>query len=465
MHLLLFGANLLKISIEDCKNLEDIRKTIRRGARERPDAERLLCSGWMHSMTEGRALASMLDDLDPRPIFINSKDLHSVWCNSAALKELRVQDMPDPEGGKIWRDEQGNPSGLLDEAAAIKIVWGHTAKVTSREENLRYVREAIREYNAHGYTGVIELATDAEIWDLLRQVREEQDVPLRFAAHWLITPSKTTAENLAQVDEAIRLHQEFNLETSPDFRIAGIKIIGDGVIDACTAALRDPYSSTGTTCAPIWTAEMLRPVVKKASDAGLVVAIHAIGDETVKLAVDTLESHATRGGRHRIEHLELTRPEDARRLGELGITASIQPVHSDPAILRAWPALLGERCSRAFAYSEFLQHGAPLAIGTDAPTAPHLPLSNLYIATTRKSAREPYAGLVAVNEHFRLSLSQALSAATYGSAYACFAEQRVGSLEIGKIADFVILDMDWASEALLKAKVVETYFAGKRVFP
>jgi predicted amidohydrolase YtcJ len=465
MHLLLFGANLLKISLTDCKNLEDVKDTIRRGAKERPGAERLLCSGWMHSMTNGQALASMLDDIDPRPIFINSKDLHSVWCNTAALKELQVQDTPDPEGGKIWRDEQGNPSGLLDEAAAIKIVWAHTAKVTGHEENVRYIREAIKAYNAHGYTGVIELATDAEIWALLKQIRDEQEVPLRFAAHWLITPSTSDEENLAQVDEAIRLHQEFNLETSPDFRIAGIKIIGDGVIDACTASLREPYLSTGTNCSPIWTAEKLTPVVKKASDAGLIVAIHAIGDETVRLAVDTLEKHASRGGRHRVEHLELTRPEDSRRLGELGITASIQPVHSDPAILQAWNSLLGERRSRAFAYSEFLEHGAPIAIGTDSPTAPHLPLSNIYVATTRKSAREPNANLEPVNQHFKISLSQALSAATYGSAYACFAEQRVGSLEIGKIADFVILDMKWSSEALLEAKVAETYFAGSRVFP
>jgi predicted amidohydrolase YtcJ len=465
MHLLLFGANLLKISIEDCKTLDDIRNTIRKSASERPDAKRLFCSGWMHTMTDGKAIASMLDDLDPRPIFINSKDLHSVWCNSAALRELSVQNMPDPEGGKIHRDAQGNPSGLLDEAAAIQIVWAFMTKVTTREENLQYIREAIKAYNETGYTGVIELATDEEIWSLLKQIREEQDVPLRFAAHWLINPSKTTQENLAQVDRAIALHKEYNLTTSPDFRIAGIKVICDGVIDACTAALREPYSSTGTNCPTIWPAEMLRPVVERADRAGLQCALHAIGDEAVALAVDAIESCGTPGRRHRIEHLELTRPEDSKRLGQLGIIASIQPVHSDPAILRAWPTLLGDRCGRAFAYQEFLENGAKLAIGTDSPTAPHLPISNLYVGTTRKSAREPGADLEPLNEHFKLSFSDALTASSAGSAYACFADQRVGTLEIGKLADFVVLDMEWTPEELLKAAVKETWFAGKRVFP
>ena len=463
----MFGADLHKINIEFCRNLDEIRDMIRKGASERPDASRIYCCGWQHLMTDSKALASDLDDLDPqgRPIFINSKDLHSVWCNSAALQELEVQNMPDPEGGKIHRDLEGHPSGLLDEAAALKIVWPHYSRVATREENLEYVRDAIRAYNAAGYTGVIELATDDVIWSLVKQIHDEGDVSLRMAAHYIITPSQKTEDNLAQVDKAIALHKEYNLSTSPDLRIAGIKIICDGVIDACTAALRQPYSFTGQNCSPIWTAEMLRPVVEKADRAGLQCALHAIGDEAVKLAVDTLEACGTPRRRHRIEHLELTRPEDARRLGQLGITASIQPVHSDPSILRAWPSLLGDRCSRAFAYKEFHEHGARLAIGTDSPTAPHLPLSNLYIGTTRKSAREPGADLQPINENFKLSLMDAMTAASAGSAYACFADQRVGTLEVGKLADFVILDMEGTPETLLEASVKETWFSGRRVFP
>jgi predicted amidohydrolase YtcJ len=465
MHILQFGASLLKISLDRCQNMDQIRETIRAGAQQRPSAARILVSGWMQSTTNFKALASDLDDLDPRPIFIDSKDLHSVWCNSAALKELGVKGMPQPAGGTIHLDSNGVPSGLLDEAAVLNLVWPHLAKVTGDEENLANIRVAVKTYNESGYTGVIELATDEKIWTLMKQVKDEDNIPLRFAAHWLIKPSATAEENLAQVDRAIALHKEYNLTTSPDFRIAGIKVICDGVVDACTAALREPYSSTNTNCATIWSAEHLKPVVEKADRAGLQCALHAIGDAAVKLAVDTLEECGTPGARHRIEHLELTRPEDAKRLGQLGITASIQPVHSDPAILAAWSSLLGDRCSRAFAYREFLDGGAKLAIGTDSPTAPHLPLRNLYTGTTRKSAQNEKADLKPINEHFKLPIQEAFAAASAGSAYACFAEKRVGTLEIGKIADFVVLDMSWNPDELLKAEVKETWFAGRRVFP
>lgn len=468
MHLLFFGASLSKIDLESCKNLTDIRTTIKIAAHQNPSAKRLFCRGWMHPMTNGVALASMIDDLDPqqRPIFIDSKDLHSTWCNTAALKELGVdKNTPDPEGGEISRDpETGQPNGLLSEAANVNIAWPHVARVATVDERVGYIRDAVKAYNAAGYTGITEMATDETIWEAMRVFREHGDVSIRTAAYWIITPCKTDEENLAQVDRAIELHEQYNSSTSPDFRIAGIKLICDGVVDACTASLLEPYSTNSANAGTIWAPDALRKVVQKADSAGLQCALHAIGDATVKLAIDTLEAVGTPGRRHRIEHLELTAPEDAKRLGDLGITASVQPVHADPAILRAWPALLGPtRLQRAFAYKEFLDHHAPLAIGTDSPTAPHLPLKNLYTATTRRSAREPEY-VTKVNEHFALELGEAVSAGTAGSAYSTFADGFVGTLGEGKKADFVLWGMQWKKEKLLEAAVHETYFGGKQVY-
>ncbi|KAF1836088.1 amidohydrolase family protein [Decorospora gaudefroyi] len=465
MHFLMLGQSLHKVDLDHAIDLEEIRSRISIYAKENPDKQRILCKGWMHSMTNGKALASMLDDLDPRPIYIDSKDIHSCWCNSAALREMGVQDMKDPAGGTIERDSEGNASGLLSEACVLLIVWPYLAKVTPLDEKMAALRTAIDAYHAVGCTGCIDMAMDENAWEAVLALRSAEGLPLRVAAHWCIMPGESEEHRLRQVERAIKLNRQFNNDTSPDLRIVGIKVICDGVIDACTAALAEPYTSNGYFEGPIWTPEMLGPVVKKASESGLQCALHAIGDQAVHNAVNVLQKYGKPGQRHRIEHLELTAPEDAKRLGQLGITASIQPVHSDPAILRAWPKLLGpERVKRAFAYSEFEHHGATLAIGSDTPTAPYAPLPNLYVATTRKSARQPDAGDEPVNANFRLGLAQAVTAVTNGAAFSCFAEDRIGSLEVGKAADFCVVDMEWKDEELLKATVMETWFAGKKVY-
>ncbi|KAI1810528.1 amidohydrolase family protein [Poronia punctata] len=464
MHLLMLGQSLQKAGLEGCKNLQDIRKTLKNFAEAHPSAPRILAKGWMHSMTDGKGLASMLDDIDPRPIFIDSKDLHFAWCNTAALEELGVQDMPDPEGGKIYRDENGRASGLLSEAAAVTIVWPHIARVATMEEKFVAIQRAVQDYTAAGYTGLIEMAMDENAWEALQAFQQRAESPIRFAVHWLISPRKTEAELLAQVDRAIELNRLFNADTSPRCRVVGVKVIGDGIVDGCTAGLTEPYTLDGVSCEPIWTLEELSAVVRKADAAGLQCALHAIGDKTIRIAIDALEQNATPGRRHRVEHLELASPSDAARLGRLGITASIQPVHADPAILRAWPSLLGpSRCERAFAYTDFLKGGAVLALGSDAPTAPHSALRNLYTATTRRSAREPELE-DRVNPHFALELAAAIAGATEGSAYSCFADGWAGKLDTGRSADFAVVDMEWDAAKLLQAKVVQTWFEGKKVF-
>jgi len=121
MHLLLLGQSLRKLDLSRCKSLEEIRSRIRQYAVENPETPTILCTGWRHHMTPDGVTAAMLDDLDPRPIFVDSGSLHSCWCNTAALKELEVADMPDPAGGRIYRDADGKPSGLLDEGAMMSI--------------------------------------------------------------------------------------------------------------------------------------------------------------------------------------------------------------------------------------------------------------------------------------------------------------------------------------------------------
>lgn len=467
VHIMHFGQALGKLNVMSCASLAQIREQIVAYAAARPAAPRLLCKGWIQSSIGGveAALARMLDDLDPRPIYVEAMDLHSVWCSTAALEETGVLAMAeDPAGGKIHRDETGRPSGLLEESALHSIVVPFLMNALSKDEKQELLRQAFAAYTEAGYTGVIDMAMDEEQWEAIKTYRDANDLPLHIAAHWLI-PYGDDAEIQTHLEKAIAMNHRHHPSTSPNFCIVGIKIIGDGTVDGCTAGLSKPYGHLTSPCHPIWPATTLKRTVAAADAANLQVAIHAIGDSTITHAIDAIASLGpSRRQRHRIEHLELTSAADALRLGQLGIIASVQPVHSDPVLFRAWPSLLGaHRCTRAFAYREFLEGGAPLAFGTDAPTAAHWPLANLYNATTRRSALDVESE-ERTNEGFKVPFADAVRAATSGAAYSRRAEGWCGRVAVGFKADMVLLDTDWRAEGLLGSRVCQTWVAGKKVF-
>ncbi|KAJ6007308.1 hypothetical protein N7540_011284 [Penicillium herquei] len=466
VHILNFGLSLQKLDLMHCKSLTDIQEHIRDYATANPLEPRILCRGWSQSTTEGQTSASAIDDLDPRPIYIEALDLHSTWCNSAALEELQVKEIEDPPGGRIHRDAHGRPSGVLDEAAQFNIVWPFLDRVASSEKKTTAIDAAFTAHRQAGYTGLVDMAMDENNWAALEMYRNQHgEPPFHIAAHWLIPYSRDNSEICDQIDRAISMHHQFNRLNSRSFCINGIKLICDGTVDGCTAGLLQPYGGCSDLTDPIWPKEALSLAINRATDAGLQCALHAIGDRTVQDAIDCLSQLPNlREFRHRIEHLELTTEEDARRLGDLGIVASVQPVHSDPATFDSWPSLIGpDRCKRAFAYREFSDGGAPLAFGTDAPTAKHLPLPNLYNATTRRSALDPdMQGTV--NPEFALPLATAVSAATSGAAFASFSDSFTGRLQPGLQADLAILDMHWSPEKLLEARVCQTWYRGKKVF-
>ena len=476
VHIMQFGGSLEKLDLISLKNLEDIRTAIRKFAAERPTAPRLMCRGWLQSTLPGQAMAGMLDDLDPRPIYVEAMDLHSMWLNTAALKESGVMSAKtDPDGGKIHRDADGKPSGLIEEGALLQIVWPFLANALSMDEKQAHLEQAFTAYTQAGYTGIIDMAMDKQTWEALEIYRDAHDLPFHIAAHWLIPYSDSASSIVGHLTEAISMNERYHPTTSPTFCIIGIKIIGDGTVDGCTAGLSAPYGPSKTLVHPIWPYSALERLVHAADAAHLQIAIHAIGDKAISDAIDAIASLPPQSAdtplhqhrRHRIEHLELTSAEDAKRLGQIGITASVQPVHSDPVLFRAWDDLIGShRCKRAFAYREFLDGGAKLALGTDAPTAPHWPLKNLYNATTRRSALE-VESKETVNEEFKLRLADAVRGVSWGGAYSRRAESWCGSLKAGMRADFVVLGFDgdgWSGEQMLDGKVLETWFGGRRVW-
>jgi predicted amidohydrolase YtcJ len=470
-HLHLLGDALGRVQLRDARDLGEIRARLVAAREAAPDAPRVLGVSWLFDSVPGSSpTKGMIDEVLPDvPVYLDANDLHSTWVNSAALAELGItRDTPDPIGGRIGRDADGEPDGMLYETAAMFYVWRFLGEVTTDDDRDAAAERALDAYLAAGVTGAADMAfgeSDLDSWTRV-VARRGGELPFHLVAYWLIENTGDEAQNLAQVARAVELSRA---DDRPWLRVAGIKLVTDGVIDACTAAMNAPYAD-GTNEAPIWPYEQMAPVVAAADAAGLQIALHAIGDLASDSALDALEHAAAVNGdlprRHRVEHLEYASPGTADRMARLGVTASMQPVHCDPSIIDNWIARLGdERVDRGFAWTEYRDAGALLAFSTDAPTAPHFALANMFIAATRRSALDP--SLPPYAERFALPLGEAIGHATRDAAASIRAEGDRGRLAEGLAADFAVVDVDPFTEgveALLAARIVRTVVAGRTAF-
>ncbi|NLP83096.1 amidohydrolase [Microbacterium sp. CFH 90308] len=471
-HLLGMGTALGQLHLTDARSLDEIQARLRDARADAPDVPALWGRGWLFdSVPDGRPTAEMLDAaVSDVPVFLDANDYHSCWVNSAALAELGItRDTPDPLGGSIGRTADGEPDGMLYETAATQFAWAHRdATMTDADRDVA-VERVLHAYPAAGVTGVVDMAFDDLALQAFQRAlsRRDGELPIRVAAHWFVANTGDPAENLRQVARAAELAVS---PEAPWLRIVGIKLVLDGVIDACTAAMRHPYAD-GSNAEPIWPLEQLAPVVAAADAAGLQVALHAIGDYASEIALDAIEQAAAANGdrprRHRIEHLEYAAPGTAERMARLGVTASMQPVHSDPAIFANWAAMLGDdRVDRAFAWPEYEDAGTLLAFSTDAPTAPHEALANMYVATTRASALD--RAVPPTHPQYALPLDRAIGHATRDAAASVGDGDWRGRIAAGCAADFVVLDADpfaTGADALLTARVEQTVVAGRRRHP
>jgi len=468
-HTVMTGEAQLRVDLVRAKDLETVQQLVKQHADANPDASWVLGKSWLfEAVPDRRPTAAMLDAVVPdRPVLLDANDYHSTWANSVALRELGVTaDTPDPAGGRIDRDESGAATGFLEETAADHIAWAHLDSITDDSQRVKFLRTAVRELNAAGVTGVIDMGLNETGLAAMATAEQEGWLDVRVVAHWLMSREGSTSDHLAQVAEAARLSK---VHTSDRLRVSGIKFIVDGVIDGCTAHVTQPYTD-GSLPEPIWDYEALAPVVAAADAAGLQCALHAIGDAGVRTALDVIENAAsvngTSGRRHRIEHIEYLDPVDVPRFASLGVTASMQPVHCDPAIQENWREMLGpERAARGYPGRELVEAGAQLVLGTDAPTAPFAPLPNMFIAATRRSAFDE--SLPPNIPHYALPLDDAITYATANAAWSCFDESQRGRLAAGLLADFVLIEPDILAgdpESLLSARVLMTVVGGREVF-
>ncbi|GAB3192909.1 amidohydrolase [Nesterenkonia suensis] len=468
-HLTTMGEALGKVQLRDCRSLPEIQERLVAARQADPEAPRVLGAGWLFdAVGQEHPTAAMLDAVLPDvPVYLDANDLHSVWANTAALEEMGIDaDSPDPVGGRIARDEHGRATGLLYETAGRQYARHFLEQVSTPDDHVQFLELAFDAYLQAGVTTVTDMAmTPADVTAIRALIARDGRLPFPVTAHMIIEPGADTAADLAELDKVTALREEIAAGSESDwFRIAGVKFIMDGVIDACTATMRAPYAD-GTNCDPIWSAERLRPVALAADAAGLQIAMHAIGDRTSEIALDLLEDcgEGAATSRHRLEHLESVSQETIERMARLGVTASMQPVHCDPAILDNWKAMLGDhRAEEGFPWRRFREASVAITLGTDAPTAPHEALPNLYIALTGGSSLSP--GLPPYHPERAFTPEEAVTALTAGGARAGEMEDLRGRIRPGLEANFVVLDVDPRTEdpgALLGAAVCRTYVRGE----
>lgn len=466
-HLVNLGESLAQVDLLDAADLAEIQARVASAAAADPDAPRVRGRSWLFSALDGRPPhRAMIDAVEPdRPVYLTAADLHSAWVNSAALRELGItRSTPDPLGGRIERDVDGEPTGLLLENAALGLMRDVLDSLTTDAERLAAQDAAFACYLAAGVTSAVDMGlAEEELRALEQALARDGRLPLRMGGHWIVNRTGDRQRDLAQVARAVDLRRTHQ---GPWLGIHGIKIFVDGVIDSCTAAMESPFAD-GSHPGALWDQESLDAVVAAADAADLQVAMHAIGDEASGMALDAIEHaidvNGPRPRRHRIEHLETVTPESVKRIAALGVVASVQPVHADPAIQDNWRRMLGDhRVERGFPWAELAEAGATIAIGSDAPTAPYAPLPNLYIATTRLSALEP--DLPANTPTNAMPLTAALHRATADAAYAGRWEAVTGRLVAGLSADLVVVDADpyaRGPEVLLTARPLLTVVAGR----
>ena len=394
-----------------------------------------------------------------RPAAYQSHDMHALWVNSRALEVAGIDaDTPDPPGGRIERDESGQPTGTLLENAAL-LVMNHVPP-PSDEHAVDAVAAAQSALHAFGITGIHSFPGFQMIEPLplrvLQTLRENGRLRLRVLQHIA----------LDQLDDAIHLGLRSGF--GDDWlRIGALKMFLDGALGSRTAWMRRPYENAMDCGVRVLPEADFRAAVERAALAGIAATVHAIGDAAVTLAFDVLTAPNAQSGvlPNRIEHVQCCPPDRMSYAARAGIVCSMQPCHliSDwRAANQHWGA---ERAATTYAFRSLLERGATLAFGSDAPVEPVDPRLGFFAATERLDLEGlPAEGWVA---HERITMLEVLKGYTLGPAVAAGTTGRQGCLAPGAAADLVVWDQDplqVAGRDLLSLKVRATFVGGELVY-
>ena len=469
-HLVSGGLSLDQVSLADAKTIDEIKDTIRVWALSHPERQWITGRGWYYQPFNGAMpTRQLLDSLVPdRPAYLVAYDGHTGWANSAALKAAGItRATKNPKDGIIVKDARGEPTGALKEAAMA--LMSTVAPQPTEEDRLAAIGAAIAEAHRLGITSVHDAggpASDLELYDSLRKSNR-----LTLRVYQALRADATLTE--AGLEELERIRTRF--EDDPVLKTGAIKLVADGVIEAHTAAMLEPYANRPSIAGEArFTPAQMNAVVGMLDRRGWQVMTHAIGDAAVRMTLDAYEAAAKanprpeRGRRHRIEHIETIDPADVPRFGKLGVIASFQPVHATPSPTPGdvWSTNIGaERAGRGWLWNSIARVKGPLAFGSDWPVTTFDPKIGLHVAVTRTTEDGlPKGGWIPAE---RLALRRAIQVYTRDGAWASFDEQRKGILARDMLADIVVLSDDIFSAPparLTTTEVVVTIADGKVVY-
>lgn len=462
-HFLDMGLAQMTVDVVGTKSVSEIAARVREAARQAPEETWIQGHGWDQNDWRDASFPTheSLDRVAPNhPVYLVRIDGHAGWANSKAMELAGIDaETPDPEGGEVLRDEEGNPTGVFIDRAAELI----TDRIPPPTESRLWeaFQRAQQMCLAEGITTLHDAGAGENSIGLYRKALEQGE--LRMRLYVMLSASE---------EGLLGRYFSHRPEIGPRLTIRAVKVVADGALGSRGAALLEDYADR-----PDWRGLMIVPeeeiyrLSTRALSAGYQMAVHAIGDRANRQVLDAYQrafEDRPQGNspRFRIEHAQILDQVDIPRLAQLGVIASMQGVHATSDM--PWvEARVGEERAEegAYAWQSLLRSGAKIANGSDAPVESVSVLEGFYATITRQNqAGKPEGGWLPEE---RMSREQALRSYTLDAAYAAFEEREKGSLEPGKLADITVLSKDIMTiepHEILETEVVFTMIGGKIVY-
>ena len=467
------GADWLSVRLFGAATVGELQTRLAAAVAEHKPGEWITGYGWDHTLWPEKRFPSrqQLDEVSPRnPAILTHVSGHVAVANSMALQLGEItKDSTNPSGGEIEKDEKGEPTGMLKEGAAMRLV---ESKIPPRTDEQRRhgIELALADLAKNGVTSV----QDNSSWEdflTYRALKNDGKLTVRIT-EWL--PFPAPLEKLEQM-------RRDGGTTDPWLRTGALKMVTDGALGSRTAAMLAPYDDDAkTTGIMTMEPEKLRELAIERDKAGFQLNFHAIGDKANRVALDVFEAVAKANGprdrRDRIEHAQVVAAQDFPRFARLQVIASMQPSHETTDMRWAEQRVGPERAKGAYAWATMQKFGVRLAFGTDYDVEPISPFRGLYACVTRElpeGGPEEVRAIPATvvvrgwEPQEKISLGDCIRAYTSGSAYGEFMEGKKGELKEGEFADFIVLSNDLTKvepREYTKTKVLRTVVGGRTVF-